>query len=166
MQKITLIAAVAQNRVIGTNNDMPWHIPEDFAFFKQYTSGKPVLMGRKTWDSLPKKPLPNRQNIVITRQTAWQADGAQVFTNIQAALNAHADAPEIIIMGGAEIYQQIIESATDLRLTEVHLQPQGNALFPEFSPQQWREISRQSHVSQNGIAFDLVHYQKTPIQAA
>ena len=79
MQKITLVAAVAQNRVIGRDNQMIWHIPEDFAFFKRFTSGKPVLMGRKTWDSLPRKPLPNRRNIVVSRQAGWQAEGAEVF---------------------------------------------------------------------------------------
>ena len=104
MQKITLVAAVAQNRVIGRDNQMIWHIPEDFAFFKRFTSGKPVLMGRKTWDSLPRKPLPNRRNIVVSRQAGWQAEGAEVFADVQAALSACADAPEIIVMGGEQIY--------------------------------------------------------------
>ncbi|WP_038316122.1 dihydrofolate reductase [Kingella kingae] len=160
MQKITLVAALAQNRVIGANNDIPWHIPEDFAFFKQYTSGKPVIMGRKTWDSLPRKPLPHRRNIVITRQANWQATGAEVQGDVQAALQSCADAPEIIIMGGAQIYAQALPFATDLRLTEITLLPQGDTHFPEFAPQEWCEQSRESCVSQNGIAFDLVHYQR------
>lgn len=160
MQKITLIAAVAQNRVIGADNDMPWHIPEDFAFFKRYTSGKPVIMGRKTWESLPTKPLPNRRNLVISRQSNWQAAGAEVFHHIQAAFNACADVPEIIIMGGAQIYAQTIGLASDLWLTEVQLAPEGQAKFPEFSRDEWQERSREPHVSQQGIAFDFVHYQK------
>ncbi|XXQ69301.1 dihydrofolate reductase [Neisseriaceae bacterium B1] len=162
MQKITLIAAMAQNRVIGKQNDIPWHIPEDFAFFKAYTTGKPVIMGRKTWDSLPRKPLPNRRNIVITRQQDWADEGAEVFSDFQAALTACADAPEIIIMGGAQIYAQALADnlATDIRLTEIALEPDGDALFPEFSRETWQEISREAQVSAQGIAFNLVHYQR------
>ena len=83
--QITLIAALAQNRVIGNANQIPWHIPEDFTFFKRYTTGKPIIMGRKTWDSLPRKPLPNRRNIVVTRQNPWQAAGAEAAHDFQAA---------------------------------------------------------------------------------
>ncbi|SSY71056.1 dihydrofolate reductase [Alysiella crassa] len=158
MQKITLIAALAQNRIIGANNDIPWHIPEDFAFFKHYTSGKPVIMGRKTWDSLPRKPLPNRRNLVITRQTDWVGQGAEVFANLADALAACGDVAEIIIMGGAQIYAQSIDLATDLRLTEVALQADGDTYFPEFAADVWREVSREKQVSQNGTGFDLVHY--------
>ncbi|MDK4688102.1 dihydrofolate reductase [Kingella negevensis] len=160
MPKITLIAALAKNHVIGSNNTMPWHIPEDFAFFKQYTTGKPVIMGRKTWDSLPRKPLPNRRNIIITRQTDFAAEGAEVFTDIQAALNACANETEVMIMGGEQIYRQTLPFATDLRLTEVQLQPEGDAFFPEFLREEWREITRESHVSAKEMAFDFVHYQR------
>ena len=86
--QITLIAALAQNRIIGNANQIPWHIPEDFAFFKRYTTGKPIIMGRKTWDSLPRKPLPDRRNIVVTRQNPWQAEGAEAAHDFQAALTA------------------------------------------------------------------------------
>ena len=103
MPTITLIAAVASNRCIGSGNAMPWHIAEDFAFFKRYTLGKPVVMGRKTWDSLPKKPLPGRRNIVITRQPRWQAEGAERADSLDAALSVLAEVPEIIIMGGARV---------------------------------------------------------------
>lgn len=160
MQKITLIAALAQNHVIGKNNQIPWHIPEDFAFFKQYTMGKPVIMGRKTWESLPKKPLPNRRNMVITRQTDFQAAGAEVFSSVQAALNACADAAEIIIMGGEQIYAQTLDLATDLRLTEVKLTLDGDAFFPVLNPDCWREILREAQVSDKNVAFDFVHYQR------
>lgn len=158
--KITLIAAVAANRVIGSDNDLPWHLPEDFAFFKQYTSGKPVIMGRKTWDSLPKKPLPNRRNIVITRQKDFQAAGAQVFTDLASALEACADDDEIIIMGGAQIYAQALPFATDMRLTEVELMPQGDVLFPEFQAADWQQSSRESLTAANGIRFAFVHWQR------
>ncbi|MDN8582301.1 dihydrofolate reductase, partial [Eikenella corrodens] len=115
MPTITLIAAVADNCCIGSGNAMPWHIVEDFAFFKRYTLGKPVVMGRKTWDSLPKKPLPGRRNIVITRQPLWQAEGAERADSLDAALAMLVDVPEIIIMGGAQIYAQALPLATDLR---------------------------------------------------
>lgn len=159
MQKITLIVAMAENRVIGSDNTIPWHIPEDFAFFRQYTTGKPVIMGRKTWDSLPRKPLPNRRNIVISRQVhAQKIEGAEVFSDWQSAVQACADAPEIIIMGGAQIYAQTLAIATDLRITEVKLRPQGDVFFPEFALTDWQEVGRMSEVSQNGTGFDLVHY--------
>lgn len=163
MQKITLIAALSRNRVIGNDNQIPWHIPEDFAFFKTYTTGKPIIMGRKTWDSLPRKPLPNRRNLVITRQTDWKADGAEVFDDIQAALKACTDVPEIVIIGGAQIYAQCLQQnlATDLRLTEIDLNVSGDAFFPDFAAFNWREISREKCVAQNGTVFDLVHYQRT-----
>ncbi|ULJ61802.1 dihydrofolate reductase [Wielerella bovis] len=160
MTQITLIAALTHNRVIGANNDIPWHIPEDFAFFKQYTTNKPVIMGRKTWDSLPRKPLPNRRNIVISRQPEYIATGAEVFADLPNAIQACGEVAEIIIMGGAQIYAQALPLATDLRLTEVQLSPQGDTFFPKFSAQHWREITRVKHIAANGIAFDLVHYQR------
>ena len=111
--QITLIAALAQNRIIGNANQIPWHIPEDFAFFKRYTTGKPIIMGRKTWDGLPRKPLPNRRNIVITRQADWQADGAEAVRDFQAALQACAGEREAVIIGGAQIYAIALPFATD-----------------------------------------------------
>lgn len=156
--KITLVAALAENRVIGANNDMVWHIAEDFAFFKQYTLHKPVIMGRKTWDSLPRKPLPQRRNLIITRQSDFQAAGADVFADLHGAIAACAADDEIIIMGGAEIYAQALPFASDFRLTEVKLQPQGDVYFPEFSRDEWCEVERLPQISANGIAFDWVHY--------
>ncbi|PSJ79341.1 dihydrofolate reductase [Neisseria iguanae] len=160
MQKITLIAAYAEHRCIGISNTMPWYLPEDFAFFKHYTSGKPVVMGRKTWESLPKKPLPDRRNIVISRQTDYAAEGAEVAASLSEALALCVDAPEIIIMGGALIYAQALPLATDLRLTEVALNvADGDAFFPEFSADDWLETTREHHTSTKGIAYAFVHYQ-------
>ena len=159
-QHITLVVATAQNGCIGVNNDMPWHIPEDFAFFKAYTSGKPVVMGRKTWESLPKKPLPNRRNVVITRQQGYVAEGAEVVHDLQAAMAACVDAPEIIIMGGAQIYAEAMPLATDLRITEVDLHVDGDAFFPVLEPSQWQEVERSRHVSAKGIGYAFVHYQR------
>lgn len=157
--KITLIAALGQNRCIGSENRLPWHIPEDFAFFKQYTLGKPMIMGRKTWESLPRKPLPERQNIVVSRDSSYHAEGAQTAGSLQAALALCADAPEAVIIGGAQIYSQALPFATDLRLTEVALSPEGDAFFPEIGPQ-WRQQERLPRISNSGIAFDLVHYMR------
>ena len=158
--QITLIAALAQNRIIGNANQIPWHIPEDFAFFKRYTTGKPIIMGRKTWDSLPRKPLPNRRNIVITRQADWQADGAEAVHDFQAALQACAGEREAVIIGGAQIYAIALPFATDLRLTEIALNPAGDAYFPEFSRDKWREVAREAQVSERGLAYNFVHYQR------
>ena len=160
-QSITLIAAVAANGCIGMDSGMPWHIPEDFAFFKQYTLGKPVLMGRKTWDSLPRKPLPGRRNIVITRQADWQAEGAERADSLETALRMAADAEEIIIMGGAEIYRQALPLATDLRLTEVALTVAGDAFFPSLPHGQWQPVSREAHEGSKGIGFAFAHYHRT-----
>ena len=163
MPQITLIAATAAHGCIGINNSMPWHIPEDFAFFKQYTLGKPVVMGRKTWESLPKKPLPGRRNLVVSRQSDWQAAGAEHAASLQAALALLADEAEIIIMGGAEIYAQAMPMATDLRITEVALTVAGDAFFPPIAPQQWQEVARSRQRSaRNDIGFDFVHYRRLP----
>ncbi|MCF7530581.1 dihydrofolate reductase [Neisseria lisongii] len=160
MQKITLIAAYAADRCIGKDNTIPWHVKEDFAFFKAYTLGKPVIMGRKTWESLPKKPLPERRNIVISRQTDYRAQGVECCTSLHDALALCGNAAEIIIMGGAEIYAQALPLATDLRLTEIALTVDGDAFFPEFSAD-WKEISREAHTAANGIGYTFVHYQRS-----
>ena len=158
MQKITLIAACADNGCIGIDNTMPWHLPEDFVFFKQYTLEKPVVMGRKTWESLPKKPLPGRRNIVITRQADYAAAGAEQAESLEAALHMYADAPEIIIMGGAQIYAQAMPLATDLRITEVKLQVAGDAFFPKVDETDWCEVAREPCMSSKGTAYAFVHY--------
>ena len=158
MQKITLIAACADNGCIGIDNTMPWHLPEDFVFFKQYTLEKPVVMGRKTWESLPKKPLPGRRNIVITRQADYAAAGAEQAESLEAALHMYADAPEIIIMGGAQIYAQAMPLATDLRITEVKLQVAGDAFFPKVDEADWCEVAREPCMSSKGTAYAFVHY--------
>lgn len=160
MQKITLIAACAENGCIGINNTMPWHLPEDFAFFRAYTTGKPVIMGRKTWESLPKKPLPGRRNIVITRRADYQAEGAETAADLPSALSVCAEADEIIIMGGAQIYTEAMPSATDLRITEVALNVAGDAFFPTVNRSLWQEKSREAHTAANGIGYAFVHYER------
>ncbi|MDO4249228.1 MAG: dihydrofolate reductase [Neisseria sp.] len=158
MPQITLIAAYARDYCIGIDNRMPWHLPEDFQFFRNYTTGKPVIMGRKTWESLPRKPLPGRRNIVVSRQTNYPAEGAEVISDLTTALSTCDEVPEIIIMGGAQIYQQAMPLATDLRITEIDLEVIGDAFFPTIDPAIWQEVSRKPHISTDGLRFDFVHY--------
>ncbi|WP_066081473.1 dihydrofolate reductase [Bergeriella denitrificans] len=160
MQHITLIAAYAAERCIGSQNTIPWHIPEDFAFFKAYTLGKPVVMGRKTWESLPRKPLPGRRNIVISRNPDYVAEGAETVSGLNEALALCRDAEEIIIMGGAQIYAQALPLATDLRLTEIELSVAGDAFFPELDAAQWQPVSRETHTSAKGPLYSFVHYSR------
>ena len=143
---LSLIAALGENRVIGVDNSMPWHLPGDFKYFKATTLGKPIIMGRKTWDSLG-RPLPGRLNIVVSRQTDLELEGAQVFPSLDAAVErAEAWAleqgvDELMLIGGAQLYAQGLEQADRLYLTRVALSPQGDAWFPEFDLNQWKLVS-------------------------
>ena len=158
---LTLIAAVARNRVIGRGNDLVWRSPEDMARFKAATLGKTVIMGRKTWESLPPKfrPLPGRRNIVVTRQADYAAPGAEVATSLPAAV-VLADDGEAFVMGGGELYAQALPLADRLLLTEVELTPEGDTLFPEVAATEWREAARESHRDGNGVRFDFVTYTR------
>ena len=157
---LSLIAAVARNRAIGKDNQLLWHLPEDMRHFRETTRGKPVIMGRKTWESLMTRPLPNRRNIVITRQADYEAVGAEVVGDLQAAFALCTDVPEIVVMGGAQIYAEALPLATDLRITEVDLNVDGDAYFPSIDASAWQELEREAHVSANGLAFSFVHYQQ------
>ncbi len=142
--EIILIAAVAQNRVIGRDNQLLWHIPADMAHFKQLTAGHTVIMGRKTWESLPPRfrPLPGRQNIVITRQASYQAEGAEVANSLEMALKQASTAKTAFIIGGEQIYRQALPLANRLEITEVASSPEGDAWFPEIPLQDWQETDR------------------------
>lgn len=163
MPKITLIAAVARNRVIGCDNQLIWHLPEDMAYFKAVTAGHTVLMGRKTWDSLPPRfrPLPGRRNIVLTRQHAFAAEGAEVIDSLPTALQKMAADEAVFVIGGADLYAQALPLAERMMLTEVELEPQGDVLFPSFSRQEWRETSRKPGVSADGTRYAFVVYERT-----
>jgi dihydrofolate reductase len=143
---LSLIAALGENRVIGIDNSMPWHLPGDFKYFKATTLGKPIIMGRKTWDSLG-RPLPGRLNIVVSRQTDLVLEGAEVFPSLEAAVErAEAWAleqgvEELMLIGGAQLYAQGLEQADRLYLTRVALSPQGDAWFPAFDLDQWQLVS-------------------------
>ena len=150
---IVIVAAVAANGVIGAKGGLPWHIPEDFRRVKRLTMGKPLVMGRRTFESLPGL-LPGRRHIVITRDRGWRAEGAEPAPTLDAAL-AIAAAPEIIIFGGAAIYALALPRATRIELTEVHAEVDGDTHMPALGPG-WREIAREEHAGthvQPGFAF-------------
>ncbi len=144
---ISLVVAVAQNGVIGANGRIPWYLPDDLKWFRQVTMGKPVLMGRKTYESLPPRfrPLPGRQNMVLTRQDDYQAPGALVVHSVADALRAAADAPEIMVGGGAELYCLLLPQADYLYLTLVAADFVGDACFPPYAADEWIEQWRQAH---------------------
>ena len=163
MAELGLIFARARNGVIGRQGQMPWHLPEDLAHFKKVTLGQPVIMGRKTWDSIPVKfrPLPGRDNWVITRQHDWHAPGAIVAHSLAEVLHRMPDDARPWIMGGGEIYAQAMPLATHAVVTEIDLVvDDGDTFAPSFGPE-WSEVARESHVSANGLAFDFVRLEKT-----
>lgn len=143
---LSLIAALGENRVIGVDNSMPWHLPGDFKYFKATTLGKPIIMGRKTWDSLG-RPLPGRLNLVVSRQVDLRLEGAEVYPSLETAV-ARAEewareqgVDEVMLIGGAQLYAQGLAQADRLYLTRVALSPQGDAWFPEFDSGQWKLVS-------------------------
>ncbi len=146
--KISLIVAVSRNGVIGLDNQLPWHLPEDLKYFKSVTMGKPIIMGRKTFDSIG-RPLPGRTNIVITRDSSWQAEGVEVAQTLVQAMTlaklacARADVDEAMVIGGEQIYRMTLPAADRLYLTEVQAEVQGDAFFPEFDTQEWHQVSEQ-----------------------
>lgn len=159
--QIAMIWAMAQNGVIGKDNQLPWHLPEDLQHFKAKTTGKPVIMGRKTFDSIG-RPLPNRQNIVITRDPHWRHDGVEVFHDTQSALSFAnsllAGDGEIIVMGGAQIYQALLPVANRLYITHVEQVFDGDAYAPQVDWQNWQEITSVSHLSKTGLAYRISDY--------
>lgn len=163
---ISLIAAVAENKVIGKNNDLPWKLPDDMRFFMETTKGHYVIMGRKNYDSLhPKfKPLPNRTNIVVTRQQNFDAPGCIVVHDVNQGIDIAKEnnEHELFVIGGAEIYKLTLPSADRLYLTEVKAVVDGDTYFPDFDKKQWREISRQPHPEdeRHKFSFDIVVYER------
>ena len=159
--QLKLIFARASNGVIGHNNTLPWHLPEDMAHFKRSTLGCPVIMGRKTWDSLPPKfrPLPGRLNVVVTRQSGWQADGALVAHSIAEACALCPPDSTAWVIGGAEVYAQALPLATQAVVTEINAAFEGDAFAPRFGLE-WSETARESHIASNGLGFSFVTYTR------
>ncbi|WP_415892764.1 type 3 dihydrofolate reductase [Neptuniibacter sp. PT8_73] len=145
---LAIIVAQAKNRVIGVNNKLPWHLPEDLRYFKQVTMGKPIIMGRNTYESIG-RPLPGRTNIVISRQESYAPQGVKVVSSLEAAIDmaesvAMIDgASEAMVIGGGQIYAQTLEKADRLYLTEVDAEIEGDAWFPEFARENWKEVGRE-----------------------
>ena len=160
--KLHLILARARNGVIGNNNTLPWHLPEDLAHFKRTTLGCPVIMGRKTWDSLPPKfrPLPGRLNVVVTRQSDWRADGAVVANSLEAACAACPSESTAWVIGGAELYAQALALASTAVVTEIDADYDGDAFSPHFGAE-WHETGREAHLSSTGLGYSFVTYAKT-----
>ena len=161
--QVHLIYARAANGVIGKDGAMPWHLPEDMAHFKQHTQGSPVVMGRKTWDSLPPRfrPLPGRTNIVVTRQESWSETGAQRSSSLREALQMaeQSNAPTAWVIGGAQIYAQALPLAQRVEVTEIAQDFDGDAFAPELGPE-WVEIAREVHTSAGGLSFSFVRYER------
>ena len=159
---IVLVAALARNRVIGNAGAMPWHLPADMRRFKAVTLGKPMVMGRKTFDSIG-RPLPGRRIIVVTRDRGWMADGTETAPSLEAAIEmaSTGEPDEIVIAGGGEIYTQAMPMADRLRLTWVECEPTGDAWFPAFDAAEWSETAREHHPADDGRpAFDFVDYDR------
>ncbi|NDY93346.1 dihydrofolate reductase [Ideonella livida] len=163
--RLCLVAAVAQNGVIGLDNRLPWHLPEDLAHFKRLTTGHAVLMGRKTWDSLPPRfrPLPGRRNLVLTRQPDWQADGAEPCHALDQALAlGAAEAGPLFVIGGAELYRAALPAADTLVLTEIGQPMAGDAYFPAWPREAFDEVERLPGTSAHdpGLHFAFVTYRR------
>jgi dihydrofolate reductase len=141
---VSLIVAMAKNRVIGRDNRLPWRLPADLAHFKRVTMGKPMVMGRKTWESLPGL-LPGRRHIVVTRDKDYRAEGCTLAHSLDQALQAAAEAPEVMVVGGGTIYKEMLARADRLYLTLVDVEVEGDARFPEIDYGDWRELRRESH---------------------
>jgi len=151
---ITLIVAVADNGVIGRDNTLPWHLPEDLKRFKRLTMGKPMIMGRKTFESIG-KPLPGRRNIVVTRDTNYHREGIEVVHGTDEALAVTADAPEVMVIGGAELFRTALPLAGRIHLTRVHGNIEGNVMWPALDTRQWEVIERERHESDDRHAYAM-----------
>jgi dihydrofolate reductase len=160
MSEVVIIAAVAKNRVIGKDNQLIWNIPEDMAHFKALTAGHTVIMGRKTWESLPPRfrPLPDRHNIVISRQADYAAPGAEVADSLENALKLAATVATVFVIGGEQIYRQAMALADRLEITEIKLEPEGDAWFPEIEANDWKNTAKNTPSSQSGTGFSFLTY--------
>ena len=150
---LSLIAAMDRNRAIGKDNAMPWHLPADLKHFRAVTWGKPIIMGRKTYDSLG-RPLPGRTNIVLTRDPAFRPDGVEVAHSVREALQAAADAPEAVVIGGASVYARLLPEVERMYLTYIDAEFRGDTYFPPFNGEQWQELEREPHKADGDNLYD------------
>jgi|SRR6185295_12423974 len=157
--RIYLVAAVARNGVIGAKGKLPWNLPEDLKHFRKLTIGHPVIMGRRTWESLG-KPLPGRENIVVSRSGGFEAPGASVAATLEAAVALCTGEPVAFVIGGAEIYAAALPLAHGLALTEIHQDYEGDTRFPDWDRKAWRATQKETHTSDKGVRFDFVLYER------
>lgn len=158
--RVYLVAAVATNGVIGKDGHLPWHLPEDLKHFKKLTLGHPVIMGRRTWESL-KGPLPGRENIVVTRQAGYDAPGASVASSLEGALALCAGEPVAFVIGGTTLFEESLPIAAGLVMTEIYRDYEGDTWFPDYDRSKWRQTQREAHTAANGMRFDFVLYEPT-----
>jgi dihydrofolate reductase len=156
--RIYLVAAVASNGIIGANGGLPWRLPEDLAHFKRLTLGHPVIMGRRTWESL-KGPLPGRDNIVVTRTPGYEAAGAAVASSLEAALALCWGEPVAFVIGGSRLFAESLPVAAGLVMTEIERDFEGDTRFPDYDRSRWKETQRERHVTADGMKFDFVLYE-------
>lgn len=159
MKNLSIIVAIANNRVIGLNNTLPWHLPEDLKRFKALTMGHHIIMGRKTYESLGRL-LPGRTTVIVTRNPHYRIEGAQIAHSLEAALDMASGDAEPFLIGGAELYKAGLPLANKLYLTEVHADFVGDAYLSEIEMAEWVETARSTHTSQNGLAYSYVEYQR------
>ena len=159
MPILSVIAAMAKNRVIGIDNTLPWHLPEDLRHFKTLTMGHHIVMGRKTYESIG-KPLPGRVTVIVTRDADYCAEGCVIAHSLDDAIAACGDDTEIFFVGGAQFYAQVLPRAQRLYLTEIQADYAGDAYFPAFDMADWREDAREHHVSAQGLGYHFVTYRR------
>jgi dihydrofolate reductase len=152
--RVTLIVAVADTGVIGRDNSLPWHLPEDLKRFKRLTMGKPIVMGRKTYESIG-KPLPGRSNIVLTRDANYRRDGVIVVQDVDAAMRAAGEAPEIMVIGGADLFRLFLPRAGRVHLTRVHGDIPGDVMWPELDKREWSAVERETHAADERHAWPM-----------
>jgi dihydrofolate reductase len=162
--RVALVAALARGGVIGRDGRIPWHLPEDIAHFRELTMGYPVVMGRRTWDSLPDRfrPLPGRRNIVVTRNPGWQGIGAERAASLEAALELAVEDERVFVIGGAQLYAEALAVADELLLTEINADVDGDTVFPPFDEAVFTEVAREAHLAADGTAFAFVTYARRP----
>lgn len=156
--RVYLVAAVAANGIIGANGQLPWSLPEDLQHFKRLTMGHPIIMGRRTWESL-KGPLPGRDNIVVTRRAGYEAPGAAVASSLEAALALCIGEPVAFVIGGHRLFAESLPIAAGLVMTEIYRDYAGDTTFPDYDRSRWKESQREPHVAVDGTKFDFVLYE-------
>ena len=157
--RVYLVAAVAANGIIGADGKLPWHIPEELKHFKKLTLGHPVIMGRRTWESL-KGPLPGRENIVVTRTPGYDAPGAAVATSLSGALAMCVGERVAFVIGGTQLFKESLPIAAGMELTEIQRDYEGDTWFPAWDRAQWKESKREAHTAADGTRFDFVRYER------